>query len=171
MKKTAIISPCGRYRYRLTRGEGNLMPVVMLNPSTADADVDDPTIRRLLGFAQGIETDSRRSKLIAYDGIDVVNLYALRATNPAELRAVHDPYGPEQYDHLDAFCQQYGGDVIVAWGNNAERAAVQLFWHVLGRHIRPDIVISCFGTNKNDSPKHPLYLPKTTKLAPYWWSE
>ena len=170
MKKTAIISPCGRYRYRLTRGEGRLMPVVMLNPSTADADVDDPTIRRLLGFAAGIYTDSKKPVRCEWEGIDVVNLYALRATDPTELRRAKDPYGPQQREHLDEFCRQYGGEIIVAWGNNAEPAVVRLFTSRLQKHLRADILISCFGTNKNGWPRHPLYLPKTTLLTPYqWW--
>src|SRR5437868_12651695 len=75
---SAVISPCGKFRYRLTRqwGEGAALPFVMLNPSTADAEQDDPTIRKCVGFA----------KRMGYDGIEVVNLYAYRATKPTQDR-------------------------------------------------------------------------------------
>ncbi len=84
--KEAVISDCGRYRYRLTRrwGDGPLLSFIMLNPSTADAEVDDPTIRRCMGFA-------RRD---GYGGIVVGNLYAFRTTKPKALFAADNPLGP-----------------------------------------------------------------------------
>src|SRR5689334_16488446 len=77
VRKAASISECGRYRYSLHRwwGAGERLYFVMLNPSTADAEVDDPTIRRCMGFA----------RTLGFDGIGVVNLYAFRATKPADL--------------------------------------------------------------------------------------
>jgi hypothetical protein len=73
----ALLSEDGRYRYRLWRLWDDLAPVmvwVMLNPSTADADLDDPTIRKCIGFA----------KANRHGGIIVVNLFAWRATDPKE---------------------------------------------------------------------------------------
>lgn len=91
VRKGAFISECNLYRYWLTRewGEGgNLMAFVMLNPSTADANIDDPTIRRCVGFA----------KREGRNGIVVVNLFAGRATDPDEMFKMRDPVGPDMYD-------------------------------------------------------------------------
>ena len=78
MTGTAWISECGRYRYSLTRrfADGLDLVFVMLNPSTADADKDDPTIRRCCGFADRM----------GFGGIIVVNLFALRAAAPEVTR-------------------------------------------------------------------------------------
>lgn len=166
--KSAIISGCLAYRYRLTRGEGRLMPVVMLNPSTADAHEDDPTIRRLMGFAgRGFGMSEYNAKAVPpYDGIDVVNLYAFRSTDPKGLLETADPYGPDNRDTHHRFCEQYGDQVIVAWGANAAPAAVKRFMDVL-RFYAGDNLASCLGVNKDGSPKHPLYLPYDCGLHPF----
>lgn len=163
--KTAILSRCGYYRYRLTRGKSNLMPVVMLNPSTADAYQDDPTIRKLLKLAGGN----------GFGGIDVVNLYAFRATSPFELKMASDPYGPDNRDTHHRFCKQYQplGHVVLAWGNHGEPEGIHRFMDVLNEYIDTrsrfgSKLMSCFGQNKNGSPKHPLYLKDSTKLEPYF---
>ena len=84
----AVLSPCGVYRYLLTRRLGRGAKVatfIMLNPSRADAEKDDATIRKCMGFAS--RWDCAR--------LQVVNLFALRAADPAALRGVDDPVGPE----------------------------------------------------------------------------
>lgn len=147
---SAIISACGRYRYKLGR-EGDPasnkkpLPFVMLNPSTADAEKDDPTIRRCRGFA----------KELGYNGIVVVNLYALRSTKPAGLWEHHDPVGPINDDWLHMTAR--AADVIVcAWGANAKPARVERAVAVLTRN---GARLMCLGTNKKDgSPRHPLYV-------------
>jgi hypothetical protein len=81
---SAVLSDCGTYRYELHRSwdpAGSLCAWVMLNPSMADADLDDPTIRRCRSFSRSWD----------YGGIVVVNLYALRATDPEQLRRHPDP--------------------------------------------------------------------------------
>ena len=86
MKKGATISECGLYRYSLTRVWDDVLPMcifVMLNPSTADADIDDPTIRRCINFA----------KREGCGSLMVVNLFAYRATSPADMKAAVDPIG------------------------------------------------------------------------------
>src|SRR5262249_14212908 len=89
VRRAAVISDCGRYRYSLTRRWGDAAEpralFVMLNPSTADAEQDDPTIRRCIGFA----------KAWGMGSLEVVNLYALRATDPAALLSAPDPIGPK----------------------------------------------------------------------------
>ncbi|HRK24635.1 MAG TPA: DUF1643 domain-containing protein [Beijerinckiaceae bacterium] len=83
----ALYSPCGAYRYLLTRrwGEGGLLLYVMLNPSTATEERNDPTIERC----------ERRARMLRHGGLAVANLFGFRATYPADLRAAPDPVGPE----------------------------------------------------------------------------
>lgn len=149
MNNAAVISECGRYRYELIRrwGEGPLLEFIMLNPSTADALLNDPTIRRCIAFA----------KAWGYGGIVVRNLFAWRATNPAELVNIEDPVGPENRDYLsrqDADC------TIAAWGANPAAAGwwdgYPFDWQRTAIQ-RPTLY--CLGTNTNGSPKHPLYVP------------
>jgi hypothetical protein len=151
MDRCAELSPCGRYRYRLSRTWSDRPPVtfVMLNPSTADATSDDPTIRRCTGYAQNW----------GYGGLIVVNLYALRATDPDELWRVEDPIGPVNDDHLrEAF--GVGGPIVAAWGCH-------------GRPSRIDTVLSYAPTltalalTKSGQPGHPLYLPAAA--TPFRW--
>lgn len=86
-RMSAVLSDDGQYRCQLERtwGFGDAVTFVMLNPSTADARKDDPTIRRCLSYARSW----------GYDGIRVVNLYALRSSDPKMLKTVADPVGPE----------------------------------------------------------------------------
>lgn len=127
----AVLSPCGAYRYLLTRtwGSGDPLVWVMLNPSTADATSDDQTLRRVQAY-------SRRE---GAGRAQIVNLFAYRSTDPAELRRVDDPVGEVNDQILEVFLGQPRGSVVVAWGAGAHRyhARVQ---HVLdlaervGRH-------------------------------------
>src|SRR4051812_17109287 len=109
-QRGALLSDDGLYRYRLWRIWEELAPVmvwVMLNPSTADADVDDPSIRKCVGFA----------KANGCGGIIVVNLFAWRATDPKELRAVADPVGPENDAHIRwAVKAPLLATVVAGWG-------------------------------------------------------
>ncbi|MGH3977119.1 MAG: DUF1643 domain-containing protein, partial [Pseudonocardiaceae bacterium] len=111
----AVLSGCGRYRYQLTRtwdpGQQRAT-FIMLNPSTADAADDDPTIRRCTSYARSW----------GLGGLMVVNLYAYRATDPADLWKVDDPVGPDNDDHLRAVlaaATDVGAPVVAAWGANA----------------------------------------------------
>ncbi len=93
MNKGAIISTCGQYRYQLWRIWNEDKPLVLfvcLNPSTADARQDDPTIRRLTGFAYQL----------GYGGFYLGNLFAFRSTYPSDLPAANDPVGPDNTNHL-----------------------------------------------------------------------
>lgn len=155
----AVISLCGRYRYELTRrwDHGPLLEFIMLNPSTADANADDPTIRRCLGFA----------KKWGYGSLVVRNLYAYRATDPIMLSWIEDPIGPENARYLarsDANC------TIAAWGANP--AAVG-WWNGYPYAWQPHVLTAnrprmyCLGTNANGSPKHPLYVPSSRTPVPW----
>ena len=95
MKKHAVISHDDKYRYQLSRiwdEEKPMVLFIMLNPSTADADVDDPTIRRVVNFA----------KSWGYGGVFVGNLYAFRSTDPKVLRYIDDPIGEENIQHIQS---------------------------------------------------------------------
>lgn len=156
---SAIISPCLQYRYRLERRSENLFPekspvlFLMLNPSTADASEDDPTIRRCRGFA----------RLWGCAGIVVANLYALRATDPAELWQHNDPIGPDNDSHLRALASVHQ-DVVCAWGSNARPDRVE---EVVQIFSEARATLRCLGTNKDGSPKHPLYIRANQPLIPW----
>lgn len=155
--KGAIISKCGRYRYSLWRLWDLSLPTmvfVMLNPSTADAEHDDPTIRRCLERA-------RRE----HGGLEVVNLFALRSTDPDMLydRSAVDAIGPENDTHIAAAVRS-ACMVICAWGNHGAL-------HDRGHSVR-DLILARqqpwhLGLTKIGQPRHPLYLPKATE--PQHW--
>ena len=153
------------YRYLLSRRwDDQHSPVVwiMLNPSTADADVDDATIRKCMRFAW----------LWGAGGILVVNLYAWRVTKPAELVAArrrgYDPIGPQNNAYI---AQVISGatSVVCAWGANAEPARVQEVVRILrgatelGHAPAPQALRFTGG----GQPWHPLYIPYDTLLLDY----
>ena len=157
----ANISPCNRYRFRLWRFWGNrsnLALFIMLNPSTADALLDDPTIRRCIGFARAWE----------HGGVEVVNLFAWRVTHPDLLeparRAGNDIVGP-QNDEVILAAARRARRVIVAWGAHA--AARERGPRALVALVRAAIPMHHLGLNGDGSPKHPLYLSKATTPEPF----
>lgn len=148
--RSARISADGLYRYRLTRawGDGEIAVFVMLNPSTADAAIDDPTIRRCIGFA----------KTWGMAGIEVVNLYAYRATNPAELWGADDPVGPDNDEFLTTAAFARPGPLVAAWGVNAKPPRVMEVLSLPGFDR-----LQCLGTTKDGYPRHPLYVRGDTR--------
>ena len=156
--KTANISACGKYRYSLTRewSDGHRLGYVMLNPSTADADVDDPTIRKCVGFA----------KQFGFGGIEVVNLFALRSTDPHGLLSAEDPVGPDNDKAIvDALsrCQT----VVAAWGAWGGRdVATARVVAVRGLAKASGRTLQCLRATKDGHPGHPLYIPYSATLSP-----
>lgn len=160
----AVLSDCGRYRFRLWRrwGPGPRVVWIMLNPSTADAKIDDPTIRRCMGFARDW----------GMGGIDVVNLYPWRAADPKDLvRAAErfDVLCPlDRNHHLRAAIIEANTAPVAAWGAHplAARAVpglLELFAsRDVGGTLAPRLV--CLGTTKGGAPRHPLYVPATAQL-------
>lgn len=151
MIKGAIIDETGKYRYQLWRiwdESKQIVVFIMLNPSTADADEDDPTIRRCIGFA----------KSWGYGGIKVVNLFAYRATNPKELTKVIDPVGIENNKYI-AITIEEAGIVVAAWGTKGNYLSRQSHLRELG--LLPDL--HYLGLTKDGHPKHPLYLKADLK--------
>jgi hypothetical protein len=160
VRKDASLSDDGLYRYDLTRtwGDGGRLVFVMLNPSTADASVDDPTIRRCMGFAQREE----------YDGIHVVNLYALRATDPDELRRHPDPYGPDNHAAVwGAVTSHLTVGVCVAWGAHPMAVDHPMIDTLRELSDYTGIELQCLGKTKAGAPKHPLYI-KADKDLEAW---
>lgn len=148
----ATFSPCGAYRYRLWRTWDEIAPTVgftMLNPSTADAAKDDATIKRCLGFARSW----------GYGGLVVVNLFALRSTDPAALYTHADPVGPDNDGHID----QVRASVpmmIAAWGaHGALRGR--------GAKVLDTLDMRHLGLTKDGHPRHPLYLRGDARPMPF----
>jgi hypothetical protein len=149
---SARISDDGLYRYWLRRdlpptlanrtNEAGTCTFIMLNPSTADAEQDDPTIRRCIGFANSLKCT----------GLEVVNLYGYRTTDPSELHRVADAEGPENTVHLRVALNT-PGPTIAAWGALAPPDRVANLLTMPGADN-----LYCLGTNQNGSPRHPLYL-------------
>lgn len=163
VRKSAVISDCGTYRYSLERrwGDGPAVLFVMLNPSTADAEQDDPTIRRCIGFARDWGAD----------GIRVCNLYPWRATSPRDL-----PRGPEVFGELPGGHEHNaraidraldGADrVIMAWGANpgpwpSQPAVVAAQIRAAGHDLY------ALGRTKDGHPRHPLYMPASAVPIPW----
>ncbi|WP_380925406.1 DUF1643 domain-containing protein [Sphingomonas leidyi] len=159
--RAAEISPCGQFRYRLSRiwDEGaHLLPIIMLNPSTADASIDDPTIRRCMAFA-------RREGL---GGIEVANLFAFRTSSPAAMKGAADPIGPDNNRRLGDLFEAsagYGVPVLAAWGvhgDHLERAREVVGW---AKHHGAALV--CLGITREGHPRHPLYVSGDQPLEPF----
>lgn len=158
MTSTARLSPCGTYRYHLTRTWAADEPVaafVMLNPSTADAHEDDPTIRKCIGFA----------KRWGCGSIEVVNVFALRSTDPAGIgRAILaglDPVGPENDGAVEGAMLR-AGLLVLAWGANDVGARGRAMYE-RARDLRRETL--CIGVTKDGSPRHPLMVAYATPLT------
>lgn len=156
----AIISPCGTYRYHLWRRWDECLPTmvwVMLNPSTADASEDDPTIRRCIGFA----------KREGCGGISVRNVFALRATDPSELAKHPDPFGPENEEHLGhARNVSLMTILVLGWGAKLTAPRLRSYY----QRAAVSLVCQkahCFGTTKDGDPRHPLYLKGDAPMVPW----
>jgi hypothetical protein len=156
MKRNAVIDSTGLYRYSLGREwEPNSpsLAFVMLNPSLADAIADDPTLRRCINFAQSW----------GYGSLEVVNLFAYRASCPTVLKRIKDPIGPENDRYLKQ-AVELADKIIVAWGNQGileNRAKVVLHW------LNSFATLYCLGITQTGSPRHPLYVKGNTKPAYY----
>jgi len=157
----AIISGCRRYRYLLERKVGlqdRIALFVMLNPSTADVHQDDPTIRRCKAFAKTFNC----GKLV------VVNLFAYRATKPADMLAADDPVGPENNRYIGRAaddCRLSGGIVIAAWGAHGSHRDRDR--QVLALLDSWDVTPMSLAETAKGMPRHPLYVRGDCKPLEY----
>lgn len=159
----ATLSHDRRYRYSLVRGwgAGPELVVVGFNPSTADEHLNDPTVRRCIAYA----------KRWGYARLRMVNLYALRATDPAVVLHAPDPVGPE--------CDYYLQMAIAEDDPGEPERMVLLAWGALGGLARPRVrqvrklaagrPVHALALTKDGSPRHPLYMRADAKPVPYRW--
>jgi hypothetical protein len=149
MIRKALISDCGKYRYWLSRGWDTRLPMcvfIMLNPSTADDNIDDMTIKKCIAFA----------RIWGYGGFCVVNLYAWRSVSPKLLKYYKYPIGPDNDHHIKAVCDSVDPTAIIAaWGSHAEPHRVER----VARGVLGDRPLKCLKILKDGMPGHPLMLP------------
>ena len=147
MNKTADFSSCRKYRYTLWRQWNKEKPYalfVCLNPSTADANYDDPTVRRCIRYADSW----------GYGGMYMANIFAFRATNPKDMKKAFCPVGHYNDNNL-YWLSQGAGITVCGWGNHGS---------YLGRDKEVLLLLKdphCLGTTESGQPRHPLYLKKT----------
>jgi hypothetical protein len=152
----AVFSGDRKYRYLLVRrwAQGPpTMTMIMLNPSTADASADDPTIRRCVALA-------RRCDCAA---LEVVNLFALRSPYPKALLAAADPVGPRNDELIAEHCLP-GRLVVAAWGARGDLMGRDA--EVTAALAARGVQLHCLGLTHGGKPRHPLYLPADQPLMP-----
>lgn len=160
LENDAVISDCKQYRYLLRRTWNFERPrclFVMLNPSTADATIDDPTIRSCVQIANGA----------GYGSFEVVNLFAWRATEPDALllpAVVPIAVGPNNDGTIRSAINRCDM-VICAWGDHKAAAKRSRSVVEIIRSERP--AAFCLGKTKAREPKHPLYIKTGTPLEAY----
>lgn len=159
LSRSAVISECGKYRYALWREWDHLLLLptccfVMLNPSTADAEKDDPTIRRCVGFA----------KKWGFGRVVVLNLFAYRTYDPSLLRQDVNPVdtiGPENDKYLRSHTAS-AGLIVAAWGSfPVAKARAEEVKRLI------NCPMYCLGLTKDGSPRHPLYVPANAERVPF----
>lgn len=149
----AVFSKDRCYRYALWRTWNTTLPRVMfvgLNPSTADEQSDDPTIRRCIGFARHW----------GFGGVIVSNLFAFRATYPSDLKLEPQPIGCDNDRWLQHTANR-SALIIACWGTHGQR--LQRDQQV--RLMLPELCV--LAMNKGGTPSHPLYLKKCLKPRPW----
>ena len=149
----AGISLCGRYRYWLRRNWGKadgLCGFICLNPSTGDAQKDDPTIRRCIAFAERL----------GFDSLLLVNLFALRSADPRTLSLSKDLVGPQNDWWLERASKECDL-LIAAWGNKGNlHHRARIVSKKIGR-------LSCLGHTSIGMPKHPLFSRGDSKVVAF----
>jgi len=157
-KSKAVYSDCARYRYSLqrvwARGERRLL-IVMLNPSKATEEVNDPTIERC----------ERRTRALGYGAMGIVNLFGWRATHPRDLKRANDPVGPDNAAVL-ATSAKWADEILCAWGVHGD---LMDQGRAMAAHLkRARKPLLALGTTMAGHPRHPLYVSYAVK--PVAWN-
>lgn len=161
MKRSASISIDGKYRYSLTRiwnttsHHPEIIVWIMLNPSTADAEKDDATIRRCISF----------SKREGAGGMTVMNLFAFRSAYPKVLwKEANDPHGDPVGVENDGYIYSipYGTRIVAAWGTHGHRMFRTRVAEVM--NLLSNSEVECLGTTAAGDPRHPVRLSGSTKF-------
>ena len=153
----AVFSYCRNYRYSLWRNENQsglekLVAFIGLNPSTADEEKNDPTVKRCINFAERW----------GYGGMVMLNLFAFRATDPKVMRAENEPVGPLNLGVIQWFAERVGL-VVTCWGNHGSH----LDQYKITVSTISSYKLHHLGLTKTGQPKHPLYLRADTKPIPW----
>lgn len=157
--QSAVFSQDLVYRYTLARiwnPRLSAVNFVLCNPSTADADRLDPTLRRCVGFARAW----------GYGGMIITNIFALRSTDPAGLRRVDDPIGADNDAQILRAADMFSavrGRIVCGWGVHG----AYLGRGEQVRRLLRDRALWCLGTTRGGHPRHPLYLRTDTRLQCY----
>lgn len=156
----AVFSDDRAYRYVLARRWSSELPLPWIahNPSTANADRDDPTSRRFEGF----------SRRLGYGGYMVMNLYAAVSTDRHALLTIPDPVGPDNdgwLASLGMYAAFHGLPIIAAWGTH-KSITPQRVRHVAGIAGIGDR-LRALQVTKGGAPAHPLYLAGSLTPIPY----
>lgn len=152
----ADFSQCRKYRYRLWRkwGEGAKVGFVMLNPSTADEHRNDPTIERC----------HRRAVAMGFSALEIVNIFAFRATDPKDLKRAKKPVGPDN-DQAILKAAEDCDQLICAWGSHGNH---KLRSEGVKRLLASNnIDVFALSLTKQGEPGHPLYIPYTQRPQPW----
>jgi hypothetical protein len=155
---SAIISACGKYRYRLERDvqmDGPTFAYFGVNPSTADSTLDDATVRKWIGFTK---VNGGRQFIVG-------NVFAFRSTDVKALMHADDPIGPENRDHLMQIAAD--ADVLVpCWGDTKKVTGPlrHAFGHLFVELVATGKPVKTFGLTAGGDPKHPLMLGYGTPL-------
>lgn len=160
MTNACVFSPNRRYRYTLIHHWDDMLTPqsercvvwICLNPSTADENQLDPTLRRIRGF----------SAAWGYTHFVMLNAFAFRATDPGEMKAANDPVGPDN-DRWIFHWVERADRVVAGWGEHGTH---------LQRHVQVSALLDpgktfCLARNASGQPKHPLYVARTTQLVRY----
>lgn len=164
LQSSAAFSVDKRYRYILRRSWGDfgrlrlqcvdrVVNWIMLNPSTADHEVDDPTVRRCIKFSQDW----------GFAGLAVTNLFAFRASSPEVLRHRQvEPVGNEN-DNIIRRVAEFSDAIVCAWGGGGklyerDKTVLQLL---------STFQLKCLGVTKDGYPRHPLYMKGSTEFCEY----
>lgn len=162
LRRGAVFSPCGKYRNSLTREWDSAMPklvFIMLNPSTATDEVDDPTVAGCM----------KRGRMWGYGSLTVLNLFQYRSTDPKALRQIDDPVGPASARWL----LLGGADAamtVAAWGNHGTTKGIErsrcceviaFLCGTLGRALH------ALRLTQAGQPEHPLYIPHHIQPKPW----
>lgn len=165
LERRAQISTCGKFRWMLYRrmktatdeAAGRVILWLMLNPSIADAEIDDPTIKRVMAF----------SLLWGFGQVYVGNVFGYRATSPRVLQGIQDPVGFANRTYLKTMAS-FAEKTVCAWG------AYHLAGDPYNVYAANAYVAAksrngmwCLGLTQNGSPRHPLYVKSDTALEAY----
>lgn len=155
-------SECRTYRYTLERrwADGAPCVFIMLNPSTATESENDPTNRRTMTFAQQW----------GFGSVIAVNEFAFRATDPKHMKAAADPVGPENDRILRETCAKAGG-IVCAWGVHGRHRDRDLDVVTMLSYRTEKPPLQCLGFTKAGDPRHPLYVPNTTKRVAFYMAD